>query len=241
MLKKYLGLSYTLDNYEPASLFERELVPEISLHYYLVRIDYYLFQREEMADKLSLWTGTFILLERFTEMTNTTLNWHNIHTLIAISALVALKTTKDKPYDNYFSAHVFGFELQHCNELEKKFLFLIGYRCSISKQQYMNFIHHFSSGVLKAFPKLQPESLIFPTYEPKDTQGELALMTQDLKALLNVQNNSSQSDDNASDHNSLRVYRGIYTKHKIPYPTQASNAIDDEQHIERIKRLSFSC
>ncbi|KAJ8904122.1 hypothetical protein NDN08_000649 [Rhodosorus marinus] len=65
------------------------------------------------------------------------LTYGNIHRLYATALLIAIKYHDDEHYSNKFCAQVFGMSgLAEINELEGLMLSLLGFRMSISQEEY---------------------------------------------------------------------------------------------------------
>lgn len=191
LIERYLGSTFDQNKWNDTSPFHANKIPEITITEYLKRVNLYLFGLYHDSEKVTLWMCTLILLTRYRDLTKVSLNWHNIHRLIAVSALLACKTVMDESYNNEVAARVFGIPLNKCNQLEINFLLSINFSCEITENNYTSFIEYFKNVILSRNPNLKQKNIEFPNFEK--VLGEPKVKYE----------NNKDSDNSNTEHRSI--------------------------------------
>lgn len=108
-------------------------VPKISLQEYISRI-YKYCSIEKSTIILSL-----IYIDRFCNMNNFQLSNFNIHKILFISTLIAIKYNEDEIYSNDYYAQVAGLPLNEINLMEKTFLKFLDYKLFVSDEEFQQY------------------------------------------------------------------------------------------------------
>ena len=118
------------------TFYSRE-VPFISIKDYLYRIHNF----SEAED------NTFILaliyIDKICEIASIILSEHNIHRILFISILVAIKYNEDVYYDNKYYAKIAGVSSKELRKMESEYLKLIKFELYVNKNvfdKYKNYI-----------------------------------------------------------------------------------------------------
>jgi len=110
--------------------FTGEKIPKITLFNFLKRIIKY-----TNPEKSTL-VICLIYLDRFHDLTCLSLNFHNIHRLLLMSALIAIKYNEDEHCTNSYFAKVGGIPDEDLNNLEEVYLKAIRYNLYINDEEY---------------------------------------------------------------------------------------------------------
>ena len=114
------------------SLFSSNKIPSISLKDYLYRIAYYTEAEE----------ATFIIALIYIDRLNKyglILNSYNIHRIIFVAILIAIKFNEDNCFDfNYYSA-IAGISTKELKILEIEFINLIKFELFVKKEEYLKY------------------------------------------------------------------------------------------------------
>jgi hypothetical protein len=114
------------------SWFHSCRAPSISVNDYLVRLQHY-FKCSDACFLVSL-----VYISRIIKLNPTTLvlDALSIHRFLAISLVVSVKFNDDVYFSNGFYAKVCGLSMQELNSAEIDFLKLIGWKLSVSPEEY---------------------------------------------------------------------------------------------------------
>ena len=107
--------------------------PSLSVYDYLVRIATY-SEAEDNTLILSL-----IYIDRFSELSSTILTPYNIHRIVFIAILTALKYNEDVCYGFNFYATIAGVSVKELRKLEREFIDLIKFKLYVKKEDYDNY------------------------------------------------------------------------------------------------------
>lgn len=120
-------------------------VPQISIKDYLIRIQTY-SNIEKSTLVLSL---SFI--DRLCELTGIILTYHNIHRILFVAVLIAIKYNEDDFYDNKYYSEIAGVKLKELKLLEFTYLQLTDFNLYVSEKQYEKYEHYLDNyGKLKS-------------------------------------------------------------------------------------------
>ena len=118
------------------TFYSRE-VPFISIKDYLYRINNF----SEAED------NTFILaliyIDKICEIASIILSEHNIHRILFVSILIAIKYNEDVYYDNKYYAKIAGVSSKELRKMESEYLKLIKFELYVNKNvfdKYKNYI-----------------------------------------------------------------------------------------------------
>jgi hypothetical protein len=115
------------------SLFARQQIPKISIFDYLLRIQRY-SGIEESTMILSL-----IYIDRICKKKGIVLSKYNIHRLLFIAILIAIKYNEDIIYDNLYYSKIGGVTKKELLILENEFLKLIDFNLFVSNKMYQKY------------------------------------------------------------------------------------------------------
>ena len=87
-------------------IFSASSVPGISIIDYLERIQTY-----SNLEKSTL-ISSLIFIDRFCELSKTTLTYYNIHRILFASIIIAIKYNEDSFYDNKYYAEIAGITIE---------------------------------------------------------------------------------------------------------------------------------
>ena len=96
-------------------IFSASSVPGISIIDYLERIQTY-----SNLEKNTL-ISSLIFIDRFCELSKTTLTYYNIHRILFASIIIAIKYNEDSFYDNKYYSEIAGVNLKELKMLEYSF------------------------------------------------------------------------------------------------------------------------
>ena len=119
-------------------IFSANTVPNISIYDYLIRIQTY-SNIEKNTLILSL-----IYIDRLCEIGHLTLTYYNIHRIIFVSILIAIKYNEDCFYDNKYYSEIAGVKLKELNIMENifvemcQFKFYVSFEIFEKYSQYLN-------------------------------------------------------------------------------------------------------
>ena len=105
-------------------IFNAKDLPKISLGDFIYRIVYY----SKMEDATLI--SAIIILDRFCKKQKIILTEFNVHKLLFVSVLIAIKSYEDKYFTNKFYAKICGIQTEVLNKLEYEFI------CSLDFQIY---------------------------------------------------------------------------------------------------------
>ena len=115
-------------------VFSANLIPNISIEDYLIRIQTY-----SNIEKSTL-IISLILIDRLCQISNIILTYHNIHRLIFSAILISIKYNEDTYYDNKYYAEIAGVKLKELKLLEYNFLSMIHFKLFIPDEIYNKYI-----------------------------------------------------------------------------------------------------
>ena len=118
------------NNHKDNSLFTRQQIPKISIFDYLLRIQRY-SGIEESTMIISL-----IYIDRICKKKGIVLSKYNIHRLLFIAILIAIKYNEDIIYDNLYYSKIGGITKKELLILENEFLKLIDFNLFVSNKMY---------------------------------------------------------------------------------------------------------
>jgi len=133
-----------LENYkenmkqQKKSLFYSADVPEISVLDYLYRI-----QNFSDAEDNTFILG-LIYIDKICETASIVLSEHNIHRILFMSILTAIKYNEDLYYDNEYYAKIAGISTKELKKMELEYLKLIKFELYVNKSKfdkYKNYIN----------------------------------------------------------------------------------------------------
>ena len=134
-LGKKLNVYYEKLNQQKNSIFNLN-EPSVTIQRYLHRIFKYTF-----IEKSSL-IISLIYLDRICKQKIFLTNY-NIHKLLIISILLAIKYNEDSIFENKFYAKVFGINLNELYELEYEFINLIDFQFFINELEFNQYLLFF--------------------------------------------------------------------------------------------------
>ena len=143
ILESLIEENKNLQNYKEKMKLQKKLifysreVPSISIKDYLYRINNF----SEAED------NTFILaliyIDKICEIAPIILSEHNIHRILFISILVAIKYNEDVYFDNKYYAKIAGVPSKELKKMESEYLKLIKFELYVNKNvfdKYKNYI-----------------------------------------------------------------------------------------------------
>ena len=110
--------------------FSSNLIPNISLEDYLIRIQMYT-NMEKSSLIISL-----ILIDRVCQKSNLALTYYNIHRILFSSILISIKYNEDSYYDNKYYAEIAGVKLKELKSIEYSFVDLLNFNIFIKDDIY---------------------------------------------------------------------------------------------------------
>lgn len=114
-------------------IFNAKELPKISLGDFIYRITYYL-----KMDDASL-ISALIILDRFCKKQKIILTEFNIHRLLFVSVLIAIKSYEDKYFTNTFYAKICGIKTSVLNKLEYEFICSLDFQIYLDKNVYKKY------------------------------------------------------------------------------------------------------
>ena len=143
ILESLIEENKNLQNYKEKMKLQKKLifysreVPSISIKDYLYRINNF----SEAED------NTFILaliyIDKICEIASIILSEHNIHRILFVSILIAIKYNEDVYYDNKYYAKIAGVSSKELRKMESEYLKLIKFELYVNKNvfdKYKNYI-----------------------------------------------------------------------------------------------------
>ena len=138
-LETVIEINKDLSNYKDIlnkqknTSFTSKYIPSITLIKYLERIMRYT-EAEESTFLIAL-----IYIDRIGKISNVILTPFNVHKLIFVSVLLAIKYNEDTIYNfNYYSL-VSGISINELQQLEIDFLILLKFKLYINKNEFSNY------------------------------------------------------------------------------------------------------
>ena len=120
-------------------LFTSSSIPNISIYDYLIRI-----QRYSIMEKNTL-ILSLIFIDRLCEYNNIILTYNNVHRILFVSIVIAIKYNEDKFYDNKYYAQIGGISLNELNKLENLFLEMCQYKLYVSVEVFEKYSKYLNS------------------------------------------------------------------------------------------------
>ena len=114
-------------------VFSANSVPSISIIEYLKRIQTY-----ANLEKNTL-ISCLIFIDRFCELSKTTLTYYNIHRILFVSILISIKYNEDRYYENVYYAKIAGISCKELKTIEYDFLDIIDFDLFISVDEYLKY------------------------------------------------------------------------------------------------------
>ena len=118
---------------QKSMLFSLKQLPKISVGDFIYRIVYY-----AKIEDATLISG-LIYLDRFCKKKKIILTEYNIHRLLFISILVAIKFLEDKYFTNVFYSKICGVKIGILNKMEYEFVCGINFDLYIDKSLYYKY------------------------------------------------------------------------------------------------------
>jgi hypothetical protein len=120
-------------------IFSASSVPGISIIDYLERIQTY-----SNLEKNTL-ISSLIFIDRFCELSKTTLTYYNIHRILFASIIIAIKYNEDSFYDNKYYAEIAGITIEELNLIEEAFVLMSDFQFFISDDIFENYNRYLTS------------------------------------------------------------------------------------------------
>ena len=114
-------------------IFNLKQIPKISVGDFIYRITYY-----SKIEDSTLISG-LILLDRYCKKQKILLTIFNVHRLISISIIVAIKLLEDKYFTNKYYSKICGIDLSLFNQLEYEFICGLNFNLCIEKNFYYKY------------------------------------------------------------------------------------------------------
>ena len=144
ILKSLIEENKNLYNYKEEISKQKNLIffskdiPSIPIKDYLYRIQLFT-EAEDNTIILAL-----IYLDKICEKASIILSEYNIHKILFVSILIAIKYNEDSFYDNKYYSQIAGVNLKELKKMESEFLRLIKFELYINKnifEKYKNYIN----------------------------------------------------------------------------------------------------
>ena len=125
-----------LDNYQEKLSFQRNMSftsicePSLSIHDYLFQIQYYT-QVEDNSLIMAL-----IYIDRISEISSVIITPYNVHRILFVAILLAIKFNEDLCYKFSFYAKVAGISVLELKKLEIDFIILIRFKLYIKNDDF---------------------------------------------------------------------------------------------------------
>ena len=135
-LTSILDSNKNLENYseilnkQSRMVFSSNIIPNISLQDYLIRIQTY-----SNVEKSTL-IISLMYIDRLCNKANITLTYYNIHRILFSAILLSIKYNEDNFYDNKYYAQIAGVKTKELKTLEYNFAKMINCTFYISKEDY---------------------------------------------------------------------------------------------------------
>ena len=135
-----------MDNYkemvkkQSKQVFSANLVPNISIEDYLLRIQTYA-NMEKSTLIISL-----IFIDRLCHTADVTLTYYNIHRILFTSVLISIKYNEDSFYDNKYYSEIAGVKLKELKLLEYTFISMVDFKFYVSDEiyeKYQNYLDNY--------------------------------------------------------------------------------------------------
>ena len=110
-----------------------EVPPKISIYEYVSRIQKYC-----LIEKNIIILG-LIYIDRICDINRLRLTNYNIHRILFISILIALKYNEDSIYSNKYYSEVAGVSLKELNSMESSFLELLDFKLFVSEEEFKKY------------------------------------------------------------------------------------------------------
>ena len=126
----------TLDNYKEKVSSQKNMSftshnkPSLSIKDYLIRIATY-SEAEESSIILSL-----IYIDRLNEISSTILTPYNVHRIVFVSLLTAIKYNEDVCFGFNFYANVAGVSIKELKKLESDFIDLLKFQLFVKNEEF---------------------------------------------------------------------------------------------------------
>ena len=118
---------------QKSMLFSLKQLPKISVGDFIYRIVYY-----AKIEDATLISGV-IYLDRFCKKQKIVLTEYNIHRLLFISILVAIKFLEDKYFTNIFYSKICGIKIEILNKMEYEFVCGLNFEMYIEKDFFYKY------------------------------------------------------------------------------------------------------
>ena len=135
-LTSILDSNKNLENYseilnkQSRMVFSSNIIPNISLQDYLIRIQTY-----SNVEKSTL-IISLMYIDRLCNKANITLTYYNIHRILFSAILLSIKYNEDSFYDNKYYAQIAGVKTKELKTLEYNFAKMINCTFYVSKEDY---------------------------------------------------------------------------------------------------------
>ena len=110
-----------------------EVPPKISIYEYVSRIQKY------CAIEKNIIILGLIYIDRICDINRLRLTNYNIHRILFISILIALKYNEDSIYSNKYYSEVAGVSLKELNSMESSFLELLDFKLFVSEEEFKKY------------------------------------------------------------------------------------------------------
>ena len=110
-----------------------EVPPKISIYEYVSRIQKY------CAIEKNIIILGLIYIDRICDINRLRLTNYNIHRILFISILIALKYNEDSIYSNKYYSEVAGVSLKELNSMENSFLELLDFKLFVSEEEFKKY------------------------------------------------------------------------------------------------------
>ena len=110
-----------------------EVPPKISIYEYVSRIQKY------CAIEKNIIILGLIYIDRICDINRLRLTNYNIHRILFISILIALKYNEDSIYSNKYYSEVAGVSLKELNSMESSFLELLDFKLYVSEEEFKKY------------------------------------------------------------------------------------------------------
>lgn len=127
-------------------VFNSKRIPQISIYDYLERIQSYI-SMEKNTLIISL-----IFINKICKTAKLTLTYYNIHRILFVAVLLAIKYNEDSIYDNKYYSEVAGIKNEELNLIEYNFLVLINFNLFISNEVYENYCEYLENPQKERLP-----------------------------------------------------------------------------------------
>jgi hypothetical protein len=125
------------NNFNESALFTGVEIPDLSISEYIKRIARYF----NCCNSVQI--TALIVIDKFCQASNVTINKLTVHRLIAISYIIATKYLDDDHYSNKFYSAVCGFDLKEVNSLELTMLQSINFDIFIDSSLFNTYLTKF--------------------------------------------------------------------------------------------------